>query len=210
MLRDRKGRNTGRMKDLKTALELRNRMKKKKPEFIKQDAYKKDKLKKNWRQPKGRHSKMRLKLKGHKFQPSMGYSSPRIVRGLTRQGLKEVNVHSLDDLNGIQKDEGVMIGGTVGLRKKINILKKAKELKVTVLNIKNIDEFIKKSEEKFLAKKEESKQREEDKKKSKEEAVKRAEEKKKEEEKKTEEEQKKEAEDRSKEEARKRSMQQAV
>lgn len=199
------------MKELEKALELKKVLKKKKPVFLKQDAHKKAKLKKNWRQPKGRHSKMRLKLASYRKQPSAGYSVPRIVRGLNPQGIKEVHVHNLEDLKNVKKGEGILIGKTVGLKKKIELLKKIKELKdLTVLNVKDIDKFIKETEERVLAKKKESEKREEDKKKSKEEAIKKAEEKKKEEEKKTEEEKKAEEEEQAKQEARQKSMQQPM
>jgi len=199
------------MKDAKKALELRNAMKKKKPVFLKQDAHKKSKLKKNWRQPRGRHSKIRLKLKSYKKQPSMGYSSPRIVRGLNPKGFKEVHVYNLADLSKIQKDEVILIGRTIGLKKKLEILKKIKESKdMTVSNVKDIDKFIKEAEERLSSKKKESDKKEEEKKKSKEEALKKAEEKKKEEEKKTEEEKKEEGEKKEKEESRQKSMQQPV
>lgn len=199
------------MKDLKQALELREKLKEKKPVFLKQDAHKKAKLKKNWRQPQGRHSKMRLKLRSYRKHPSIGYASPRIVKGLTPEGLKEVHVYNLEDLKNVGKGEGIIIGRTVGLRKKLNLLKKIKEKKdLKLLNVKDIEKFIKETEEKFLAKKKESKKREEEKKKSKEEAIKKAEEKKKKEEKKTEEEKEKEAEEKVKEEARQKAMQMPV
>ncbi len=196
------------MKNLKEALELREKLKSKKPVFLKQDAYKKVKLEENWRQPRGRHSKMRMKLKGHGKHPSIGYSSPRITRGLNPKGLKEIRVHTLEELNNVKKGEGVIIGGTVGLKKKIELLKKIEELKLTIVNLKDVSKFIKEAEEKLMAKKKESQKKEEEKKQAKEEAIRKAEEKKKEEEKKTEEEKKKEEEDKNKEEARKRAMQQ--
>lgn len=198
------------MKDVKKALELRNELKKNKPVFLKQDAHKKAKLKKNWRQPKGRHSKMRLKLRSYRKQPSQGYSSPRIVRGLNPQGIKEVHVYNIEDLNKLKKGKGAIIGKTVGLKKKIDILKKIQELKLTILNVKDITKFLKEAEERISAKKKESEKKEEDKKKSKEEALKKAEEKKKEEEKKTEKEKKTEEEEQSKKEARQKAMQQPV
>ncbi len=199
------------MKDKKEALELRKLKKSKKPVFLKQDAHKKAKLKNNWRQPKGRQSKMRLKKKGYRKQPSVGYSSPRLVRGLNPQGLREVHVFNLEDLSKVQPGDGIVIGSTVGVRKKLEILKKVKELKdLNVINVKDVDAFIKSVEDKLLAKKKESKERAEKKKKLKEEAIKRAEEKKKEEEKKTEEEKKEELEEIKKQKERQKSMQQPI
>jgi len=198
------------MKDIKKALELRKNLKKKKPVFLKQDAHKKDRLKKNWRQPKGRHSKLRMKLRGHGRHPSIGYSSPTIVRGLTPAGLREIHVNTLSDLKNVKKGDGIVLGRTIGLKKKIELLKKIEEQQLTILNLRDIQRFIQEAEQKRLAKKKESVKREEEKKQAKEEAVKKAEEKKKEEEKKTEEEIKKEEEEAAKEEARKKSMQQPV
>ena len=45
-------------------LELRRAMKRKKPDFIRQDSHKKAGLGAKWRKPKGIHSKMRKKHKG--------------------------------------------------------------------------------------------------------------------------------------------------
>ena len=49
------------MNDIQRLLELRKRIKRKKPEFIRQDAHKKKSLESKWRKPKGLHSKMREK-----------------------------------------------------------------------------------------------------------------------------------------------------
>ncbi|MBM3199440.1 hypothetical protein FJZ53_00790 [Candidatus Woesearchaeota archaeon] len=198
------------MKDLKTALEDRKKVKDKKPNFLKQDAQKKSSLYSDWRRPRGRHSKMRLRKKGRRKRPSMGYSSPQLVRGLNPDGVKEKLVYNLEDLSSVGKNEGVIISGNIGLRKKIEMLKKIQELKLTLLNLKDINAFIKQTEESFLAKKQESKKKEEEKKQAKEEAVKKAEEKKKEEEKKTEDQKKVEEEEKAKEDARKKAMQQPV
>lgn len=195
---------------MKELLELRRKLKKKKPTFLRQDAHKVKKLKKKWRQPKGRHSKMRFKLRSYRKQPSIGYSSPRKVRGLDSKGRMEVKVETLNDLEKVKGDQVIVIGSTVGTKKKVEILKKIKEKNVHVKNVKNIDEFVKQAEERLKKKKEETKEKEKEKKKAKEESLKRAEEKKKEEEKKTEEEKEKEKEEKEKKEARERAMQQPV
>lgn len=195
---------------MKELLELRRKLKKKKPKFLRQDAHKVKKLAKKWRQPKGRHSKMRFKLRSYRKQPSMGYSSPRKVRGLDSKGRIEVIVNNITDLEKIKENCIIVIGSTVGTKKKVLILKKIQEKKLQVKNVKDIEAFIKEAEEKLKKKKEESKKKETEKKKSKEEAIKKAEEKKKEEEKKTDEEKEKEKEEKEKKEARDRSMQQPV
>ncbi|MEM4245402.1 MAG: 50S ribosomal protein L32e, partial [Candidatus Nanoarchaeia archaeon] len=172
------------MKDL---LELRRKLKKKKPRFLRQDAHRVKKLEKKWRAPKGRHSKMRFKLRSYRKQPSIGYSSPRKVRGLDSKGRVELIIENVKQLEKV-KNEVVVIGATVGTKKKIEILKKIKEKNLQVKNVRNIEEFIKQAEEKLKEKKEEAKKRKKEKKKSKEEEEKREEERKKEEEMNTEEE----------------------
>ena len=67
-------------------LELRNQMNKRKPAFIRQDFHKK-RLRKRWVRPRGLHSKVALKRSGHPRRVSVGYGSPREVRGLSREGL---------------------------------------------------------------------------------------------------------------------------
>ena len=123
-------------------LELRKNIKSKKPDFLRQDAHKVKKLDQNWRIPKGRHSKMRFRLRGYRKSPSMGYSSPIEVRGLNKDGLKEVLVNNIKDLGKINDNEIAVLSSSMGLRKRIEVLKKAKEQKLIVSNIKDIDSFI--------------------------------------------------------------------
>lgn len=168
------------MKDVKKLLEFRNARKKKKPNFLRQDAHKVKRLKKHWRSSKGLDSKMRRGLGSYRKEPSPGYGSPKLVRGLTRAGLREVLVFNVHDLSKITKDDIVVISGNIGTRKKIEILKKIKELKLKVKNFKDVDGFLKKIEEKEAQKKKEKETKKEKKKKAKEEALKKAETKKKE------------------------------
>ena len=154
---------------MKELLELRRKLKKKKPKFLRQDAHRVKKLAKKWRKPKGRHSKMRFKLRSYRKQPSIGYSSPRKVRGLDSKGRIEVIVNNIQGLDKIKQNEVIVIGSTVGTKKKVQILKKIQEKKLTVKNVKDIEAFMKEVEERLKKKKEESKQKETKKEKSKEE-----------------------------------------
>tara|TARA_Y100000310_G_scaffold159627_1_gene159232 strand:- start:7212 stop:7838 length:627 start_codon:yes stop_codon:yes gene_type:complete len=162
---------------MKKLLEIRKRLKSKKPNFLRQDAHKLKKLKQNWRRSKGIHSKMRLKLRSYRKAPSVGYSSPKEVRGLNRDGLKEILVHNLKDLNKVKENNIIVLASNVGLKKRLDILNKIKELNLKVSNIKDIDQFLKKIDELLKKKKETTKEREKKKQESKEEAVKKAEEK---------------------------------
>lgn len=132
---------------IESLLEVRKEMKERKPVFIRQDNPKRMKLNYKWRKPKGIHSKIRHKFKGRRKMPSPGYKSPIKVRGLHSSGLEMVSVHSIDDIPKIKNEtQGIIIPKNVGSKKRLEILKKAKELSVAVLNF-NADERIKKIED---------------------------------------------------------------
>src|SRR3990167_8631529 len=153
------------MTQLNTLLELRTKIKNKKPEFIRQDNPKRKKLNYKWRKPKGIHSKIRHHFKGRRKMPSPGYKSPAAVKGLHSTGLEMVRVFSAEEVSKIKKDtQGIIVPRTAARKKKLEILKKAKDLNVRVLNlntdesIQKIENFMKsKSQKKAQAKKEEKK-----------------------------------------------------
>ena len=157
---------------MKNLLELRKNIKKKKPHFLRQNAGKLSKLKLAWRQPKGMHSKMRKKLRSYKKHPSPSYSSPKKVRGLTPEGFIPIIINNTPEL---KDQKAIIISGKVGLRKKIDIIKKALQLKIKILNLKNPEDFIKEIETKLKSKKEEENKKIEKRKKSKQEAIKKTE-----------------------------------
>ncbi len=161
-------------------LKLRRTLKKKKIDFIRQDFKKKKRLKKEWRKPKGIHSKIRLAKGGHRKKVEVGYKSPKLVRGFHRSGLKIKLVNSFKDIENVDKNkEGIIIAKTVGLRKKIELIKKIIENGITILNIRDPKEYLKKIEESLKEKKEEGEKRKQIKeKKGKEKKVKEKEEKK--------------------------------
>src|SRR3989344_717661 len=135
------------MTQLTKLLELRKEIKERKPEFIRQDNPKRMKVNDKWRKPKGIHSKIRHKFKGRRKMPSRGYKSPYDVRGLHISGMKMVNISSINELNNIDvKTEGIIVGKTVGTRKKLEIWRKAKEKGIKVLNL-DVDSHIAKIEQ---------------------------------------------------------------
>ncbi len=99
------------------------------------------KKKQKWRKPKGRDNKMREKRKGYPVVVSIGYRKNNAER-------KRIKIISnLNDLNNISKED-VIILGKIGKRKKIEVLKKALEMKIPIQNInaKKFLEKIKKTE----------------------------------------------------------------
>jgi large subunit ribosomal protein L32e len=121
----------------KTLLKIRLRQKRKKPEFIRQEYYTHPhKLGRKWRQPMGRTSKLRYKEKSRGSHPSMGYSSPAAVRGLTRFGYRLVRVSNVSELSKISdpKAEMAEIASGVGNKKRLDIINAAKQKGMLVFN----------------------------------------------------------------------------
>jgi large subunit ribosomal protein L32e len=81
------------------------------------------------------HNKIRRHERGKGKMPSPGYGAPRELRYLHPSGFKEILIFNLDGLNSIdKKSEAVKISHSIGGKKRKEILKKAEELKIRVLN----------------------------------------------------------------------------
>ena len=131
-------------------------MKKKarKPRFTQQDTHKKAKLKEAWKRPRGIDSKLRLHLRGHKKEPSKGYRSPAAVRGLTDKGLQPRVIHDPTVIPSLQaKTSGIIIGKSVGMKKRLDIIEAAIRKKITILNISHAEDFLTKAKEEFAQRK---------------------------------------------------------
>jgi large subunit ribosomal protein L32e len=121
---------------MKTLLEIRNKLKLKKPKFIRHDAHKKVRVGLKWRRPKGRQNKMRLHMKGYARGRSTGYGSPVEVRGLSREGLVQNIVSNIKELESLDpKKDGVILSRTLGLKKKQQIASEALAKGFSLLNV---------------------------------------------------------------------------
>ncbi|MBS3143726.1 50S ribosomal protein L32e [Candidatus Woesearchaeota archaeon] len=143
----------------------------KKPNFKRQDSILK-KLKDKWIRPKGIQSKLRLRKKGKGKIPRIGYGTPKDKKYLIKNK-KVVLIKNMNDLENIKNP--IIISSKVGLRKKLEIVTKAKELKLEILNIKDADKFIEDVKKK-LEEKKKQKQKIKEKKTKKEEKIKKKEE----------------------------------
>jgi len=147
------------MKDLKKLLEVRARAKAKKPTFRRQDWHIRKKFGEMWRQPRGQHSKMRLKVAGRGALVKPGYRSPRLVRGMSKDGKQIVHVESIHGIEKIDsKKQTVIIGATVGARKRLVLLKLVMQRGITVYNVKNPEESVKQIESSFNERKKKKKE----------------------------------------------------
>ncbi len=109
---------------------------KKKPRFLRQGAhFHKRRLGMKWRKPRGGQSKLRKHNKSKGFLPSVSYGTPKNLRYLHPSGFKEIIVNNVKDLEKIDLEkEAAKIASAVGKKKRQEIVKKAGELKIKVLN----------------------------------------------------------------------------
>lgn len=130
---------TAKTKMKKKIYELKLRYKSKLPKFLRYDWDKYFKLERQekWRRPRGRDNKTRLKRRGFMPIVSPGYRTAKIIRGLHPSALEEVIVYTPKDLDKLKdrKDQVILtISGSVGLKKKLEIIRKAKELGFRLTN----------------------------------------------------------------------------
>jgi large subunit ribosomal protein L32e len=110
-------------------------MKNRRPEFARQESWKYVRLKPNWRKPRGKDSKMRLQKSGAPQLVRVGYRTPRKYRNLHPSGFKEVLIHRVEDLEGLDPTiYAVRIASSVSKLKKIKIIEEAEKKGLKVLN----------------------------------------------------------------------------
>ena len=110
----------------------------KKPRFLRTDANKMIKLgkgvKKNqkWHGAKGIQNKIRLGRKSYARRPKVGWGAKAETKDFV-SGMEAVRIENLKDLEAVKKDQGIIIA-KVGAKKRKEIIAKAGEMKVKVLN----------------------------------------------------------------------------
>jgi len=109
----------------------------KKPKFLRTDWHKKIRLgrgvKKNqkWHAAKGRQNKFRLNRKGRGVRPRVGWGAENETKGFVN-GVESVRVENIKMLEGL-KGVGIIIA-SVGKKKRTEIIAKANEMKLVILN----------------------------------------------------------------------------
>jgi large subunit ribosomal protein L32e len=133
---------------IEKALELRKRVKKGKPNFVRQESWRYKRLSESWRRPRGLDNKMRRKIKGWPPTVSVGYRGPKVVRGLHPSGYEELLVYNAEDLKQIDpKTHAARIAHTVGKRKRASIIVEARKRKIKILNFKETREVAEEKKE---------------------------------------------------------------
>lgn len=121
-------------------LKLRESIDDKRPKFVRQESWRYERLSEKWRKPKGIDSKMRLRVKGWPKIVRVGYRGPKLARGLHPSGYRDVLVHNLDELKGLNpKQDAARLASGLGAKKRKELIEKAKELGIKVLNPTGIE-----------------------------------------------------------------------
>ncbi len=120
---------------LKALVAKRKELAAHRPKFVRQESWRYVRIHPEWRKPKGVDNKVRRQDKGWPALVRVGYRGPVAARGIHPSGHLEVMVHRVADLEGIVPGRDVArIGGTVGAKKREQILKRSNELGIRVLN----------------------------------------------------------------------------
>ena len=120
----------------KDKLEIRKKMSKNRPKFIRPESWRYKRLETTWRKPKGVDNHQRKqKSRGRPGLVKIGYGGPRISKGLHPSGYTDNLVHNLQELAKLDpKIDGVRLGHSVGTKKRKEILNIAIEKKFKVFN----------------------------------------------------------------------------
>lgn len=119
----------------KEMLELRKKISRHRPSFIRQESWKYFKLSESWRKPKGIDNHQRKQKKGWPKIVRAGYGGPKIARGLHPSGYTDNLVHNLRDLEKLDpKTDGIRFAHGLGKKKRLAIIAKAKEKSFKIFN----------------------------------------------------------------------------
>ena len=151
----------------------------KKPTFVVKESKFVSRVKRRWRFPRGKHSKVRQMHRGRPALPQVGYGSSKSVRGFVG-GMKSVLISNVKEMEKINSEkEGIIISSNVSNKKKLDLLNLAIKNDIKVLNVKEPKVLIEKINKGLEERKKTRKLREENKTKKQKEKEKQAEEKKK-------------------------------
>tara|TARA_Y100000310_G_C20690057_1_gene821654 strand:+ start:2894 stop:3250 length:357 start_codon:yes stop_codon:yes gene_type:complete len=108
--------------------------------FIRRDSGRFSKIGKNrkklqkWRRPTGRDNKIREKRKGYPKGVRIGFKTAKKESGKIN-GLIPLRIENVGELERAEKNNLIIIG-KVGAKKKIELIKKANDMKFKVMNVK--------------------------------------------------------------------------
>merc|ERR1712050_26019 len=111
--------------------------KKRTKQFTRHQSDRYDKLKRNWRKPKGIDNRVRRKFKGQFKMPNVGYRTEKKTRHMLPSGFKKFLVHNVRELEILMlqnKTYAAEIAHGVSSRKRKDIVERANQLRIKVTN----------------------------------------------------------------------------
>jgi large subunit ribosomal protein L32e len=116
-------------------LEQRKKISDRRPKFKRQESWRYKRLATNWRKPDGIDNKMRKQFSGVPPLVKVGYGGPKLARGLHPSGFVDNLIYNVNDLSLLDKNkDAARIAHTVGNKKRLEIIEKARSLGIKLLN----------------------------------------------------------------------------
>ena len=120
----------------KAIVTKRQNIKQNKPNFVRPESWRYDRLKPRWRKPKGIDNHQRKqKSRGRPGLVKVGYRGPKLARGLHPSGYTDNLVFRPEDLDSLDPSkDGIRLGHSVGARKRLQIVEQAMSKKFKIFN----------------------------------------------------------------------------
>merc|ERR1712066_848981 len=129
-----------RLKDSTMAITPASRpkiVKKRTKKFTRHQSDRYDKVKRNWRKPKGIDNRVRRKFKGMYKMPNIGYGSSSVTRHMMPSGFKKVLIHNVKELEVLMmsnKTYAAEIARGVSAKNRKTLIERAAQLAIRVTN----------------------------------------------------------------------------
>ncbi|XP_025192223.1 60S ribosomal protein L32 [Melanaphis sacchari] len=112
-------------------------IKKRTKKFIRHQSDRYDKLKPNWRKPKGIDNRVRRRFKGQYLMPNVGYGSDKRTRHMLPSKFRKVLVHNVRELEMLMMQNRkycAEIAHGVSSKNRKTIVSRAQELSIRLTN----------------------------------------------------------------------------
>merc|ERR1712029_1131471 len=112
-------------------------VKKRTKRFLRHQSDRYDKVKQNWRKPKGIDNRVRRKFKGMYLMPNIGYGSAKNTRHMLPTGFRKVVVHNVKELEVLMmqnKKSCAEIAHGVSTKSRKTLVERAQQLCIRVTN----------------------------------------------------------------------------
>merc|ERR1711909_73665 len=112
-------------------------VKKRTKKFTRHQSDRYDKVKRNWRKPKGIDNRVRRKFKGIYKMPNIGYGSSSVTRHMMPTGFKKVLIHNVKELEVLMmsnKTYCAEIARGVSAKNRKTLIERAARLAIRITN----------------------------------------------------------------------------